>query len=150
MFRHRRRSGLHAGASDSFKTDAPGLPTHRMREGPLGNGKWSDVAGNVEWLNAILRISHGGSVTPAAEFDVHFAIVLVATPVVEGVHAQDCGGFQMGGVANYKNVGTVTETASHFEFRAGPLVPFFRDTEMKGAAGVRPGIVAIVQIIQAA
>jgi len=88
-----------------FEARAAGFPTHRMREGALGHCKWSEVSRNIEWLNAELRIIFARGVAPPAEFDVHFAVMLIAAPVIKGIHAQDCGRLQVSGVTNHNDVG---------------------------------------------
>jgi hypothetical protein len=48
-----------------------------------------DVAPQVKGLNAILRIVFVGGVAPTADLDVHFAVMLIASPVIESIHAED-------------------------------------------------------------
>src|ERR1700752_4184858 len=104
MLRNHRRSGLHAVAPDSFEARASGFPAHGVRERAIGQSKWRYIAGNIERLDAILCVCFAGGVAPTAELDVQFAVVLVASPVIKSVHAQNGGGFQVSGVANNDNV----------------------------------------------
>src|SRR5467141_486056 len=150
VFRNHGRARLHRGAPDSFEARAAGFPTHRMREGALGHCKWSEVSRNIEWLNAELRIIFARGVAPPAEFDVYFAVMLIAAPVVKGIHAQDCGRLQASGVTNHNDVGSVTEAAIQLHLRARPLVSLFRDAQMQRTARVGPGIFSSVQIIHSA
>src|SRR5467141_767553 len=150
VFRNHGRARLHRGAPDSFEARAAGFPTHRMRERALGHCKWSEVSRNIEWLNTELRIIFARGLAPLAEFDVHFAVMLIAAPVVEGIHAQDRGRLQVSGVTNHNDVGSVTETAIQLHLRARPLVSLFRDAEMQRTARVGPGVLSSIQIVHSA
>src|SRR6266481_2168861 len=104
VFRNHGRARLHRCAPDRFEARATGFPAHGMCEGAFGHCKWSEVSRNIEWLNAELRIIFARGVAPPAEFDVHFAVMLIAAPVIKGIHAQDCGRLQVSCVTNHNDV----------------------------------------------
>ena len=147
MLRNNRRSGSHFRASDRLETRASRFPMHRMRKGARRQRKWRDIARNIERLDPVLRIILAAGFSPAPEFHIQFAVMLVASPIVKGIDAQNRGRFQVRCITNDNDIGSVTETAIQLQLRARPLVTLFLDAEMKSATRVGPCIVSVVQVI---
>ena len=70
-----------------------------MSEGSGGRGEAGEIAGNVKRLDAELCVVFIGSVAPAANFDVHFAVMGIAV-VIPGDHAENGGRLEMSSVAD--------------------------------------------------
>src|SRR5215475_1553021 len=121
---------------------------HRMRQCAGRHPERSNIAGNVERLNCILRVVFVRCVAQSAHLNVHLAIVLVSSLLVESTHTEDCGWLQVSSVPHHQAVGSVPETLGKSQVRTRPPVPFFLYAEMEGSARVGPSIVTIVQIVQ--
>src|SRR3984893_7324372 len=148
MFGNYRRPGVHRRATDRFEASPPGFPLHRMRQKTRRRCEWSDIARNVKRLNAILRIAFTGSISPAADFHIHFTVMLFSGPVVEGGHAQDYRRLQMRNVTHHGDVWPVPEPAGEKNLGTGPTTVLFFNAQIHSAVVICLDIVAVVQIIQ--
>src|SRR5258708_27090581 len=54
----------------------------------------------------------------------------------------------MRSVPRRQDVGSVPQTSCEIHLHTRPLACLFRDAEMQSSAGIRPGVIAIVQIVQ--
>src|SRR5215475_10786729 len=91
MLGQKRCSGIGGSPAEGLETRAAGFPAHQIGEDPWRRAESGNISGYVEWLNQILRIVPVFSITPAADFDVHLAVVLVASPLVPRSHAENSG-----------------------------------------------------------
>src|SRR5215831_461655 len=86
MFSKQRCARAGGGSAEGLKTHASRLPAHHLRKAARGSIECGYVSGNVEGLNYVLRIVLLRGITPAAELNVHLAIVLIAPPLLECNH----------------------------------------------------------------
>ena len=149
MFGNDGRPGAHRRSANSFETRFFRFPMQRMCQSSGRRRKWSDISGNVERLNADIAHCSSGRIAPAADFHVHFAVMLFSAPIVE------CGHTEVPRQApNEKYHRTTTIYVPYPRLRVSTtsahdhLSVFFFDAQMHRAACVCPGIVAVVQIIQ--
>src|SRR5215471_16167317 len=119
-----------------------------MSQGTGRRSERCNMAGNVERLQGILGVVLVRCVAQSAHLDIHFAVVLVSTLLIEGTHTQDRGGLQMSSVPHHQAVGSVPETLCKSQIGTRPPTLFFPYPEMQGSAGIGPSIVTIIQIVQ--
>src|SRR6516162_5301543 len=148
MFRNHSRSRADGSSSEGLEARTTRFPAHQIREGARGRSKCEYVSRNVEGLNYILCVVLARRVAPAADLDVHLAIVLFTPPFLECEHAEDRGRFQVRRVAHRHYVIAVPETAIQEYFRTRPpaRLPFY--LQMERSAGVGPRIVRVIQIVR--
>src|SRR5215831_17963575 len=72
------------------------LPDHDVRQGARGLTKLSDIARNVERLDAILGVVRTSGIAPVTDFDVECALVLGSPPLVVRIHTGDDGRLEIG------------------------------------------------------
>src|SRR5262245_2410748 len=100
----------------------------------------------IVWFEDELRIILARGIPPAADVDIHFAIILVPTPFIESSHAQDGSRFHVGNVANHQYIGSVTETAIQHDFCARPIVGRFRNAQVERSSTISPRIVTAIRM----
>src|SRR5208282_1476229 len=67
------------------------FPSHGIRQRAGWSLELIYISGNIKRLNAILRIVRIGGISPPAHLDVHFTVILISVPLVEGIHAKNRG-----------------------------------------------------------
>src|SRR5262249_23745461 len=144
------RSCIAVLTAHGLERGATGFPMHGNRERAGGCVEQAEVGGDVIGRNGELRIAFSSRFAPAAGFLVHFSVGLLTAPIVKSGHAENRGRLEPGDIADDGDVVSVTKAARGDDLGARPLVVFLFDAEMEGTFFVGPGVVSIVEIVQAA
>src|ERR1700761_5536115 len=118
------------GAAHSLEARSPWFPVHYVGQCACGHYEASEVSRHVKRLDRVLRIVFVGGVAPTAQLHIEFAKVLLPSPVVEGIEAQNRGGLQMGGIANRPGVGSVAQTLRQHNLSTRPTLAVFLYLQM--------------------
>src|SRR5262249_48175171 len=131
-----------------FETHTSRFPAHRVSQCTGRRPERSDIAGQVERLNRILGVVRVRCIAQSAHLNIHFAVVLVPSLLVESAHTQDRSRLQMASVPHHHAVGSVPKTACKSQVRTRPPARCFLYAEMQSTTRVGPSIITIVQVVQ--
>src|ERR1700685_3257099 len=112
---------------ESLKGNSSWFPEHRVRKHPRRLRKPGRVCGKVQWHDAIADIIHTSCIAPAADFNIHFAIVLVSSRCIKRVSTENRCGLELRNVVHRESVSSVSETAGLQNHRARPLFTLLAD-----------------------
>src|ERR1700678_3051418 len=129
MLRYHRGPRGDRRPAEGFKTRSPRFPMHHVSESTRGHCERRQVARAVEGLNAILRVVFVIGVTPPAHLNVELTEMLISTPIIESIETQDCSRFQVGNIADHKNVSSVSQTLGEFRLGTRPAPIAFLHTQ---------------------
>src|SRR5215469_808338 len=121
----------------------------RKRERPRGRLEPVHVSGDVIWLHYILGVFVRG-VAPAADFDIHFAVMQPAACVVVGEHFENSSGLQRVQTAYYELVGSIAEISRQAHFRATPVLLRLGDAHVHRTLFVDRDIRCRIDVLAAA
>src|SRR5262249_30905805 len=107
MFGDHRCSRAGASLTQSLEGNAPGFPMKRMREHSCGRCKACYVRGHIIRLDDVLRII-AVWVSPAANLDVYFAVVLVCARVIKCEHNKSGRGLELRSIAHGESIRSIS------------------------------------------
>src|SRR5580698_1301614 len=110
--------------------DAVRLPAKRIGQRARRSSKSHDICRNVIWLDDILCILTG-RITPAADLDIHLAMILFSSEITPGEHAQRGSRLNVRNILHHKKVGAVPKAADEIYFGTDPLIRFSGDFKME-------------------
>src|SRR5262249_25100229 len=147
MLVDRGSRGPWGGTTNGLEAGSTRFPDHEVRQGTRRLTKLSDIARNVERLDAILGVVRTSRIAPVTDFHVQFPVVLVSSPLIERMHTEDDGRLQMRSVAYHESVGSVAKAARQNHMCAGPPLFLLNDPQVHCSAVVGPNIIRVIQII---
>src|SRR5215469_12987510 len=147
MLGYRRSRPASSRPSHGLETRSSRFPSERMRQRPRRCPERRHVTGHIERLNSVPRIHFAGRISPPADFHVHLTVMLFASPIIEGVQAQNCGRLELRSIVHRHHVCPVSQAVRQLHLRARPLLPLLLDSHVQQTLRIGPSIVAIVQIV---
>src|SRR5262249_9636460 len=86
------------------------------------------------------------SISPAADFNIHLAVILIPSCVVKGEHRKNHRWLEMRRITHDERIGSVSQTTRQRPLGPCPLPGLFRYPKMKPTVGIGPRIRWVVVV----